>query len=914
MLHCSEPQHWSDLIPYKFGNQDPLIYLTLILFQTNRGNIIPACMRKLTFILFLSSLAFLPVDLLAQSGVGIRLSLRNDWSVQRMAKISGKGENISSAEYNTSGWLKAVVPSTIMGTLTRNGLYPDVFMGENYRNIEKSQFDDSWWYRKQFDLPENSAGKHVFLNFDGLNYYTNIWFNGRQIASRDSVFGTYRRYEIEVTQWAKDKQNVLAIEIFKAKPGDFNLGFVDWNPRPPDENMGVWREVILHVTGQLATSDVAVQSKLNKSSWDAAELKLSMKLRNLEKTAVRAKLVGKIGETAFTYSFDMAPQETKDLNLGAADIPQLFINHPKLWWCNGMGDPNLYHLTYSVETGGVSNDAGTVEFGIRDIECYTSEEGYKGYKLNGRKVLIRGAGWTDDLFLRDSLQSLETQVQYTKHVNLNTLRFESIWGTTQDIYSLCDRYGILAMVGWSCQWEWDEYLGKVCDDFGGISTEPEMNLAITSYRDQVLWLRNHPSIFVWLVGSDKCPRPELERRYLEMFSEIDDRPCLASAGTRTSEVSGPTGVKMNGPYEYVAPVYWYADKVNGGAFGFNTETGPGPQIPVKESILEMIPADKLWPLNDTWNYHCTHSTQAFNKLDVFNKALFSRYGEASGLDEYIMKSEVQSYEALRPMFESFRANSEHTTGIIQWMLNSAWPSFYWQLYDYSLRPVSAYYAARKSNQPLQLIYDYDRKEIVAINSGTEDITGAKARIRELDPSSRIVSDQSVELSLKAGSTKRLDVKCACGKGFLDLRITDAKEKEIANNFYWLSDVADEFDWEKTYWAYTPMKSYADFSWMNTLGSADVKVNSKLALLNGQKEITLTISNPSEKLAFFVHLNLLDKAGKMIRPVFWDDNYVSILPGETKILHCTADQSLIKPGETSLTISGWNLKARTISIE
>ena len=88
---------------------------------------------------------------------------------------------------------------------------------------------------------------------------------------------------------------------------------------------------------------------------------------------------------------------------------------------------------------------------------------------------------------------------------------------------------------------------------------------------------------------------------------IDNRPYLAAASVRKSEISGPTGVKMNGPYNYVGPSYWYIDSVNGGAFGFNTETGPGPQIPVLETLVKMIPENKRWPINEIWNFHCNPS-------------------------------------------------------------------------------------------------------------------------------------------------------------------------------------------------------------------------------------------------------------------------------------------------------------------
>ena len=159
-------------------------------------------------------------------------------------------------------------------------------------------------------------------------------------------------------------------------------------------------------------------------------------------------------------------------------------------------------------------------------------------------------------------------------MHLNTIRMEGFWGENSDIYDLCDEKGILIMVGWSCQWEWQNIFGKPNDEYGGIKSPEDMATAAQSFEDQIKWLRNHPSIFVWACGSDLIPRPDLERKYLKILSECDTtRPCVASAAEHTSEVTGPTAVKMRGPYDYVPPVYWFADTAYGGAFGLNTETG-----------------------------------------------------------------------------------------------------------------------------------------------------------------------------------------------------------------------------------------------------------------------------------------------------------------------------------------------------
>ena len=143
-------------------------------------------------------------------------------------------------------------------------------------------------------------------------------------------------------------------------------------------------------------------------------------------------------------------------------------------------------------------------------------------------------------------------------MNLNTVRFENIWGTSQNLYDLCDRKGLLALVGWSCFWEWETYTGTPGDEYGCIKSEEDMDLIAESFQDQILWLRNHPSIVAWYAGSDMLPRPELEKRYIGILERIDDRPYVGSAKALESPLTGKAGMKMAGPYDYQAPSYWYS--------------------------------------------------------------------------------------------------------------------------------------------------------------------------------------------------------------------------------------------------------------------------------------------------------------------------------------------------------------------
>ena len=812
----------------------------------------------------------------------------------------------ASEQLLTDGWrvqstatgesYDAQVPSTIMGTLTRNGRYKGILEGLAYRQYDSKPFACSWWYRRDFTLTDLGSTEHVLLVFDGICYRANVLVNGRLVASRDTLCGPFRRHILDITAVAK-AMNTLEVEVFPPQPGEPSIGFVDWNPRPLDESMGLFREVRIVRTGPVAIGEGSVESKIDLNTLNEAWLTVRAMLRNLTTQTVRGEVRGRFDGREFTVPVTLAPLEVRDFSISGLEA--LHVVNPRLWWCHTMGKPELYDMTLEFVTEGKVSDDERFTFGIREVSDYYTPEGFRGFVLNGRPVLIRGAGWTDDIFLRDTPETNELQVRYVCDMNLNCIRFENIWGTSQNIYDLCDRYGLLVLTGWSCQWEWEEYLGKPIDKhYGGIVSPEDIALVSRSFGDQVRWLRRHPSIIAWFVGSDLLPHPDLERRYIDILKRSDNRPHLISAADTKSEISGPSGMKMAGPYDYVAPNYWYHEQAPGGAFGFNTETGIGAQLPVRESLEKMMGGD-LWPLNDVWNYHCTASASAMNTLDCLQQVIKGRYGEPTGLDDFLRKADLTNYDGTRAMFESFRAHEPRATGIVQWMLNSARPGLYWQLYDYYHVPNAAYYAVKKGNAPVQQVYDYAERAVYAVNELLEpQQLQASMSLYALDGT--LIAERSYPVSVAPRSpVKTFDVPPADGVTFLFLTLKDAQGRVVARNEYALSSVADEYDWSTSDWYKTDFSRFADFRPLSQLPKADVQIKSR-AYKDGI--LTLTLANNSDYVAFFIRLSAKNAAGDLIIPAFWSDNYVSIAPHAELQVTC----SLPEP-PSSLTLSGWNLR-------
>ncbi len=838
------------------------------------------------------------------------LDLSEGWFIQASSQVSAGGAELSGLETSTQGWFPSRVPSTVLAALVEDGEYPDPFRGTRFEQIPQQRFQEPWWYRKVFEVPSLPAGSHARILFGGINYRANIWLNGARVADADQALGAFRRFEFDATSNLKSGDNVLAVQVFPPRPGDFTIGFVDWNPQPPDKNMGLWRGVELRITGPVSVEKPFVETKLNLDTLGEADLTVRAELVNHEQTAARGRVLVEIDELKIHADFSLAPGETQRLSLSPPKFPDLHVLDPKLWWPNGLGEPHLHTLRLTVEQQGKVLDVRETRFGIREVGDYLNEEGYRGYTVNGRKILIRGGGWVDDLLLRDGRDRLEAQMQYARDMHLNTIRLEGFWGNSSDLYDLADEYGLLIMVGWSCQWEWEGYLGKPTDEFGGIQTPEEMQLVTDSLVDQVLWLRNHPSIFVWVLGSDKLPKAELERNYLSRLSEIDGtRPTLSSCSTRKSEVTGPTAVKMNGPYDYVTPNYWYLDTSHGGAYGFNTETGPGPQPPPLSSLRKMIPPDHLWPIDAVWDYHCGRNE--FNTLDRYLNALNHRYGAAESVEEFARWAQVANYEAIRAMFEAFSVNKPTSTGVIQWMLNSAWPELYWQLYDWYLMPNGAYFGTKAACRPVNLVYDYGDGSVHAVNDTPAVRSGLKAEIQVLNIDSSQAYEATVNVELPGNSSRSILRSLPSGRFssvyFLSLRLVDRQGQIVARNFYWLSKKPDVLDLEHSEWFVTPNRSFADFRALRQLPPVRLKTSSLVSEAEGRKMLLGELENLSDKLAFFVELQVVGKSsGEPVLPILWEDNYISLLPHETRTIKASFPAAGLQGDEPVLRVTGLNV--------
>ena len=888
--------------------------------------------------IFLISLFFLSACTTTKKQETFRVkNLNENWKMQSSEKLSGVEEkSISENSYNAASWYTAIVPGTVLGSLATTGVIEDPYFGINMQSVDPDQFKKPWWFRTTFQLNKSDIGKVVSLRFNGINYRADLWVNGKKVVGKDKFAGTYRMFTFNITNYIKEGENTMALKMWQHADGEYSIGFVDWNPLPRDRNLGIFREVFLEVNEGVKIRSPFVYAKVNKQTLKDADLHIQTELVNSTDKTME-------GTVRVNYDLGVVEKEvsipagkTISVKFSPDDFSQLSVKKDvKLWWPNGMGDPNLYPLTTEFISGNDIIDKVEKKYGIREINSYLNKDKNRTFEVNGRFVLIKGGGWTDDVLLQDTPKSVEAQLRYVKHMNLNSIRCEGFWGKDETLYNLCDQYGILVMIGWNCHWEWEEYLLKPTDPkYGGATSDEDINLLADMWKDQMLWLRNHPSIYVWMLGSDKLPAPKLERKYIELFKKYDPSRSYSTsaggAGTENnrivaevplvSDISGPTGMKMLGPYAYTPPVYWFTDTLLGGGYGFNTETCPGPNIPPLASLKKMFPKEALWPIDKQyWEYHTGRN--AFKTLDRYRKALNARYGKSKGVAEFAFKSQVSNYELMRPMFEAFVADKPKSTGLIQWMLNSAWPELYWQLYDTYLEPNGAFYAVRKACTPLHAIYRYGFNDIYLANEDLNDANNLTVKIRIFDVNSKEVFSDGWKGNIKTNISKFIyklpDLKNITSVWFLNLRICNDKNEEVDNSIYWLSKKKDVLDYEaakKLPWPYyTPSKQYADYTALDKLPKVKLQYEYTFEKNDKFGIVRLKVKNPSDAIAFFVFMDVDDPAtNQPILPIYWDDNYITLLPGEERSYQAKYFLTDASDNKPRLQIKAWNVEPVTLN--
>ncbi|KAI1765271.1 glycoside hydrolase family 2 protein [Hypoxylon sp. FL1150] len=845
------------------------------------------------------------------------------WDIQSSEVVGTDLEALSLPGVDTTTWHEVDSSRcTLMGCLIQAGVYREngLFYSDALQSFNSSQFKVPWIYRKEFALGP-SAGQYFHIQTHGISSGADIYVNGKEIVNKESQSGAYVGGSYDITGVAQD-QNALVVRVYPTDYNyDFALGFVDWNPYPPDNGTGVWRNIEVKQTGPVALGPLRVTTQVGLPIENSsAFVGLKATATNLEDREVTVELKGTITLEGGDQSYDLNQTVTIP-PLGSTELElQLAINGPAIWWPRQWGEQPLYLGQLSISVDGAVSDKAEQTFGIRQVTSELNVHNDTIFYVNGFSFQVSGAGYSADMFLRWDTAKFTTQAKLMLDIGLNTVRLEGK-NEHPELYEIADRLGLMVLPGWECCDKWEAWTYN--EDLAVKSewTAADYTIANRSMYHEALMQQSHPSVLGYLVGSDYWPDDTAAEMYYYSLTAADwQGPIIASASERGYPiVLGPSGLKMAGPYDWVPPNYWYdldpAEDRLGAAFGFGSELGAGvgtPEIGSLKKFLSESDLDDLWKNPDKGLYHMSTSVSSFYDRKIYNDGLWNRYGAPSSLDDYLLKAQIMDYEATRSQFEGFSAlwSAERpATGLIYWMLNNAWPSLHWNLFDYYLHPAGSYFGAKIGARLEHVAYDYNGKLVYLINHSLDRKGSRSVAVDVIDKNGKTLYSNNTIVDTEPNASKDiLDLTEALEPitdvAFLRLVLSDDKETVLSRNVYWLASTIDTLDWDNSDWFYTPVTEYANFTALNDLPAAKVSVTLATPPSprhNAAKSISVVVENHSELPAFFIRLNLVDEDGEDVLPVVWSDNYITLWPNEKLELQVEGE------GGAAVEVSGGNIK-------
>ncbi len=870
--------------------------------------------------------------------------LNTAWKCQAIGKSHATGDQLSQPGYSTEGWLSASVPGTVLTTLINNKLAPDPFYGLNNKAIPDIYTTGrdryTYWFVRDFHQARQKDGQ-VWLHLRGVNYSCEVWLNGHHL-NEQTRYGMFLRQSYNITAVLSPKgENRLAILVYPPDPvgnpnggqgGDGEIArdvthqYVtgwDWIQPVPDRNTGIWDKVTIQTTGTVrilnphVVTDVPGVRYPDDANQAPAYVHVGAELENTADTAVIGNLEYTLDDQLNTKEIKLPPHSITEVALSADTI-----SGPRLWWPNGYGPQNLYsfklgfHINdnwdYSRSAIVPVSDSVRLTFGIRTITtAWNATTRSRQAFVNGQPLFIKGGNWIiSDELLRLSPERYDAEIRFHRDMNLNLIR---VWGGAlterPEFYDACDRYGLLVFQDfWNsgdCNGRWEDPPKKE-DQWTRRHYPDDHRLFLASAADQVKMIRNHPSLAFWCGGNEITPP-------IDIFTALKDSILPTLDGTRTFfDYSNSDSMSFNtlggngdGPYGIQPLRTFWATKT----FPFNSEVG-SVGMGDYESLERFIPKKDLVPPiydaqkrhgegtdNEVWSYH---------KYIGYDSSVYP-YGPIKDLRDYAEKAQLVNYDQYRALMEGFSAHMwDWYTGVIIWKTQNPWTALRGQMYDYYLDPNACLYGLHAGSEPLHIIYDPIAGMTMIVNNTfrTQRDLMMQVRVIDMNGKSRLLSQQFFEVGPTVA--KRY---LAIGRGidhmrsnegiFLSLRLVNTAQQIVSDNLYWLPDSTGNYSGLQHI---VKAALVVDAAYK----PADIAATSAGWRASGSAHITVTLRNPGDgPLAFFNRVSLVDPTTRQrLLPVFYSDNYISILPGESKTI--TLDYTP-QPGAPAplVSVRGWN---------
>ncbi len=894
--------------------------------------------------------------------------LRGKWMLAEEPKVAGDGAAISTAGYSDRGWMRATVPGTVVTTMVDRGVYPDPDFGLNNMAIPETLNKQDYWYRIEFPTPGEARGHRAGVVFEGINYAAEVWLNGKELGT---VRGAFQRGQFDVSSLLRaDGMNALAVRIsppphpgipqeqsMLGGPGENGGAMVldgptfvategwDWIPAMRDRNSGIWQDVVLRVTDAVELGDPRVVTHLPLPDVSTAEVAIDVPVRNVSGAAVEATVKAAFEGVTLEKKVTVAPGETV-VPLRAAEFPQLKLQQPRLWWPNGYGKPELYHLKLSVDAGGAESDRKALAFGVREVsyelslfdhdgrlrrvevtpemardtvgglkqpvvdvrhEAMRQTAEYWAATLTpaGEAALGQGAGAVRPVGDEPGFTDLVLKVNGVKiaarggNWGMDDSRKRVSREHLEPFFRLEREANVDIIRNWVGQnteesfyeladengmMVWNDFWASTQDD----NLEPgDVPLFLDNARDVVRRFRNHPSIVMWCGRNEGVPQPVLNEGLIRIFQDED--------GTRYyTPSSNRVNLRNSGPYHYQDAALYYTtlDK------GFSVELGIA-SLSTLESLRASMAAPDQWPVDDVWAYHDWHQA-ANGDVHPLEEHLNEQFGAATDLKDYERKMQMYNYVGHRAIFEGFNQHLwSPNSGRMLWMTQPAWPSNMWQILSSDYDTQASFYGVKKACEPLHVQLDLSDYTVAGVDTTNEAEAGMTVRATVMSLGGKVLLSRDGALDLAANAVHPMFALplqgMFAGEGvvLVELRMTDAKGVEVSRNVYWLAGQDSGYRKLNTL---TPV----------TLGSRAVQHR------DGEEMVVeVDLTNSSAVPALEAKLTLEDgRTGERILPAYLSDNYVSLLPGETE--HVTVRYP-VRGGAAKLGLRGWNVVEGTVAV-
>ena len=647
--------------------------------------------------------------------------------------ITALDSNWSFRTINSKTSHPATVPGNIYSDLIDNSIIEDPFIGDNEFKLQWVS-DSTWIYQTRFDVSSTILNKeNIDLNFEGLDTYAQVYLNDSLILSSNNAF---RNYKVPVKDFVL-LNNSLSIkftpthikeEIEKNKLGytlpegrriftrkaQFQYGW-DWGPSL--NTIGIWKGVSLN-----AWNDAKIEHVfLKKKSYTKDQAKITAKITLSDPPKEPTLIVLSIAGKDFSFPIQ-AGNEKKEF-----DVP-LTIDNPKFWWPHNLGEPYLYEVDIKLRKGAVVTDNVKVNHGVRNVSLISDDDQYGQsfyFMINGIPVYMKGANYIPQHSLQNRVTDAhyENLLQDVVDANMNMLR---VWGggiyENNIFYDLCDRKGILV---------WQDFM-YACAMYPG--DEPFLRNAEKEAEDQLLRLRNHPSIVLfcgnnensegwhrwgWQNGKTKAQKDKIWADYLKLFDSI-----LPNQVAKYTDVdyweSSPKYGRGNPKYQSEGDAHdWW---VWHDAYPFEHFEDFVPRFMSEFGFQSFPSADVMKFINQSDDIqidtkairsHQKHH-RGFELIDLY---IGRDYLIPDNDEDYIFLSQLVQARGMRIGIEAHRRAKPYNMGTLYWQLNDCWPGISWSSIDHFGNWKALHYEAKDAFENVLISFERhnDRVNVYIVN-------------------------------------------------------------------------------------------------------------------------------------------------------------------------------------------------------